>query len=182
MGFLPYLQENRKNQPSLAHCCALLNADRTPPPRPWRYRSPMTRDNPEHDPAPTGHAARTDAAASADRLDVAGLTWQALLGHWVAFARSATALPTDEAGERLRAAVPDLIMLQAVWFALQHLHELPDPAERALGFDRAQILIDRHEAALRDRWAHATLPDAVAELCRDARQALAAVATDTPKP
>jgi hypothetical protein len=61
------------------------------------------------------------------------------------------ALPTDAGGQRLRASVPDIIMLQAVWFALQHLGELP-PAERALGLDRAGVLIEKHSAALRRRW------------------------------
>jgi hypothetical protein len=102
------------------------------------------------------------------------LTWAALLGRWVEFARSALALPADEAGQRLRQSVPDLIMLQAVWFALQHLDDLT-PAERALGLDRAQILVDRHAAALRERWAKADMPIAMTELVRDAGAELARV-------
>jgi hypothetical protein len=102
------------------------------------------------------------------------LTWAALLGRWVEFARSALALPADEAGQRLRQSVPDLIMLQAVWFALQHLDDL-QPAERALGLDRAQILVDKHTAALRERWAGTDMPIAMTELIRDAREQLARV-------
>ena len=34
-------------------------------------------------------------------LEPKKLTWAALLGRWMAFAKSAVALPTDEAAERL---------------------------------------------------------------------------------
>ena len=72
---------------------------------------------------------------SSDRLDTDKLTWAALLGRWMAFAKNAVALPDDDAGRRVRNSVVDLITLQAVWFALQNLDEL-DPDERALGIDR----------------------------------------------
>ena len=101
------------------------------------------------------------------------LSWAALLGRWVEFARSAVALPGDEAGRRLRDAVPDIIMLQAVWFALEHLHEL-DADERALGVDRAGVLIERHGNALRRRWADDPLPEQIAEVIEQAEAALAA--------
>ena len=86
------------------------------------------------------------------------LTWAALLGRWMEFARSAVALPRDAVGNALRQSVPDIIMLQAVRFALQDLDELPDD-QRALGLDRAEILIDKHVDALSRRW-HATPPQA----------------------
>ena len=105
-------------------------------------------------------------------LDADRLTWAVLLGRWVDFAQSALALPQEGDGRRLRQAVPDIIMLQAVWFALMHLDEL-DPCERALGLDRAQILIDKHSAVLRGLWRGQALPPALADLVQDARQALA---------
>jgi hypothetical protein len=101
------------------------------------------------------------------------LTWAVLLGRWVDFARSAVALPKDAAGRRLRDSVPDIIMLQAVWFALQHLGEL-DPAERALGLDRAEVLIDKHTAALARRYRGRPMPPQLHELLDDAQRALAA--------
>lgn len=100
------------------------------------------------------------------------LTWAALLGRWVDFARQAVGLPEDEAGQRLRESVPDIIMLQAVWFALQHVDELPRE-EQALGLDRAEVLIDRHAEALGERWQGTTMPEQLAELMREARDQLA---------
>jgi hypothetical protein len=81
-------------------------------------------------------------------LNVPKLTWAVLLGRWIDFARSALALPDDETGHRLRDSVPDIIMLQAVWFALAHLDEL-DTAQRGVGLDKAQVLIEKHAQALR---------------------------------
>jgi len=102
------------------------------------------------------------------------VTWAVLLGRWIDFARSALALPDDAEGRRLRDSVPDLIMLQAVWFALEHLDEL-DGAERTLGLDRAEVLIERHRAALEARWKRQGLPGLVRELVDDALRQLAAV-------
>lgn len=99
------------------------------------------------------------------------LTWAAMLGRWVDFARSSVALPDDAAGRKLKASVPDLIQLQAVWFALQHLGDLP-AAEQALGRDRAGVLIERHAAALAERFADQGVPAGMAELIDDARSAL----------
>ncbi|MEM6854070.1 MAG: hypothetical protein AAF593_06635 [Planctomycetota bacterium] len=99
------------------------------------------------------------------------LTWAVLLGRWVAFAKSAVALPDDAAGRRLRDAVPDLINLQAVWFALGHLDELAGD-ERALGLDKAEVLIEKHAQALERAWSDEGLPAEIVELIQDARTAL----------
>ncbi|MEX0887737.1 MAG: hypothetical protein WD009_15000 [Phycisphaeraceae bacterium] len=99
------------------------------------------------------------------------LTWAALLAQWVEFARGAIGLPDDEAGRRLRDAVPDIIMLQAVWFALERLDELDDE-QRALGIDRAGVLVERHAAALHRRWVDDPMPPQVVELIEDAERAL----------
>ena len=101
------------------------------------------------------------------------LTWAALLARWIEFARSALALPENEPGQRLRAAVPDIIMLQAVWFALSNLEAL-DADERALGLDRAAVLIERHGRALRQRWGDEPLPEQLAEVIDQAEAALTA--------
>lgn len=109
------------------------------------------------------------------RLEPTKLSWAALLGRWVDFARSSLALPLDDSDTgRVRRVVPDLIGLQAVWFALQHLSDL-DAEERALGLDRAAVLIDRHEAALAAAWGRRdAVPAAVDELVREARGQLEA--------
>ncbi|MCC7192177.1 MAG: hypothetical protein IT444_05280 [Phycisphaeraceae bacterium] len=99
------------------------------------------------------------------------LTWAALLGRWVDFARSSLALPEDESGERLRRSVPDIIMLQAVWFALANLQEL-DASERALGLDRAAVLIEKHTKTLEAVWRGSELPEALRDVMREAREEL----------
>ena len=99
------------------------------------------------------------------------LTWAALLGRWIEFARSAVALPENEDGSRMRASIPDIIMLQAVSMSLQHLREL-SAAERCLGLDRATILVEKHERSLEKRWG-ADQPDGLVELIADAKHALA---------
>jgi hypothetical protein len=105
-------------------------------------------------------------------FDTDKLTWAVLLGGWVEFAKSAVALPDDEAGRALRGSVADIIALQAVWFALQHLNEL-DADEQALGIVRAEVLIDRHAEAVEVRWRGVELPGELTTLIEDARSALA---------
>ena len=102
------------------------------------------------------------------------LTWAALLGRWVEFARSALALPKDTIGTAMRESVPDIIMLQAVWFALKDMDGLT-ATERALGLDRAEVLIDKHADALNRRWAgdgSTPMPRQLQELIDDARNRL----------
>lgn len=105
------------------------------------------------------------------KLDPHKLTWAALLGQWVEFARSAVALPDDADGRKWRAAVPDIIGLQAVTMALRELDQLPEN-ERALGLDRARILIHRHSAALHDLFNPEPLHPMLRDLTAEAEQAV----------
>ena len=102
------------------------------------------------------------------------MTWAVLLARWVQFAKASLALPNEGEGRQLRDSVPDLIQLQAVYFALQDLNDL-QPEQRALALDRAGLLIERHAAALRSRWADG-LPAQIAELIDDAQRQLDAAA------
>ena len=99
------------------------------------------------------------------------LTWAALLAQWVEFAKRAVGLPKTGAGRLMRDSVPDVIMLQAVWFALEHIDEL-EADERALGLDRAEVLIERHADALRKRWGEDQMPGEMVKLIEDARAQL----------
>lgn len=112
-----------------------------------------------------------EPASSFEPLHPQRLTWAAMLGRWVQFARQAVGLPQDDAGVRMRRSVPDIIMLQAVWFALEHLEEV-DPRERALGLDRAELLIDQHATALEERWRSTPMPAELRRLIDDARTQL----------
>jgi len=100
-------------------------------------------------------------------LNVPKLTWAVLLGRWIDFARSALALPEDQAGQRLRHSVPDIIMLQAVWFAITHIKDL-DAAQHSVGLDRAEILIDKHTQVLCERFG-AEVPPAIQSLLDDVK-------------
>ena len=102
------------------------------------------------------------------------MTWTVLLGRWVEFARNALALPESGQGQLLRESVADIIMLQAVWFALQHLSELSND-QRALGIDRAALLIPKHTQAIHRRWAEQTMPPTLVDLIEDVRQQLVRV-------
>lgn len=102
-------------------------------------------------------------------------TWPALLAHWLSFAQASIAFPKTAAGDRLRAAVPSIINLQAVTFALAELHLLP-PADRPAAIDRAAHLIDQHATLLSQMFATDPNPE-ISTLISDARAALATVRT-----
>ena len=105
-------------------------------------------------------------------LDQRPLTWAALLGGWIEFARRTLALPDDAEGEAIKATVGDVIMLQAVWFALRDLADLA-PDQRALGLDRAAVLVGKHTDAIEQAWSGLEMPTAMRELIDDARSQLA---------
>ncbi|MCK4873144.1 MAG: hypothetical protein KAS72_10500 [Phycisphaerales bacterium] len=114
-------------------------------------------------------------------LNPTRLTWAALLGRWIEFARAAVALPDDDQGTRWKASVAPIIDLQAVTMALGQLDDLPDD-ERALGLDKAEILIRRDASVLGEIWRDAPLPAKLTELLDDARQALRQAQSATQQP
>ena len=101
------------------------------------------------------------------------VTWTVLLGRWIEFARSALALPKDLDGQRLGDSVPDIIVLQAVWFSLEHLDEL-NQDDRALALDHAEVLKEKHGRAIGLRWPPDSLPKLLQQLIDDAKDRLAA--------
>lgn len=119
--------------------------------------------------------------AADDALDARDLSWAVLLNQWVGLARSAVALGADEQSQALRKLVPDIIMLQAVTFALLDLQRLP-LAEQQLGCLRAAWLIDRHEQIIRQHWpAGHSLPTQIEELITQARTACAKASPPPPE-
>ena len=70
--------------------------------------------------------------------------------------------------QAIKQLVPDIIALQAVWYALDDMHELPAD-EQELGCLRAQWLIDRHENNIRTSWPkNEPIPASLEELITDA--------------
>ncbi|UCD76819.1 MAG: hypothetical protein JSV91_07800 [Phycisphaerales bacterium] len=108
-----------------------------------------------------------------DSLHPEALTWTALLGRWMDFAKASLAVPRDAEGDRWRACVPAVINLQAVTFALADLGELP-VKERPLGRDKAEMIIRDNARKVRETFRGAVMPDSLAEICADARAALKA--------
>lgn len=104
-------------------------------------------------------------------LPLSALTWAALLARWTEFARASVSFPRDETGERWRASVAPVIGLQAVAFALSEVDSL-GPDERALGLDRAGVLVRTHAGDLHAAWRAAAMPDALREVVDDAHRAL----------
>jgi hypothetical protein len=88
----------------------------------------------------------------------------------VDLAQSALALPSNAAGLKMRASVPDIVMLQAVTFALGELDHM-DPNQRSLGLDRAALLIEKHAQQLQSRWPEGSLHPQLHQLITDAQQA-----------
>jgi len=111
--------------------------------------------------------------AAMSELDTNKLTWAALLGQWVEFARSAVALPDDADGRAWRSAVPEIIGLQAVAMALRDADRL-DHEQLAVGVDRARVLIERHTANLHRAFGTTDLHPMLVELITDAWSAVKA--------
>jgi hypothetical protein len=100
------------------------------------------------------------------------LTWAVLLGQWVDLAKSALALGNDPASAALKKLVPDIIMLQALWHALEDMAELP-LEEQKLGCLRAQWLLDKHHQQILATWPSTEpLPQGLQDLIHDASAAL----------
>jgi hypothetical protein len=100
------------------------------------------------------------------------LTWPALLARWTAFAQSSLALPKNAAGDRWRAAVPAIINLQAVTFALEDLDRLTRPGEKALALDKAEIIIRSGTGQLHALWRGDVVPTELVALIHDAGTAI----------
>lgn len=99
-------------------------------------------------------------------------TWAALLARWVHLAQAAAALPPSDDADRWKASIAPAIGLHAIAMALAELDLLPDD-ERALGIDRAGVLIPDFARRLHDAWGPVPLPSRLADLIDDARRALA---------
>jgi hypothetical protein len=97
-----------------------------------------------HDPARAEHA-------------VGEATWALMLGKWTAVARASVALPDTPHGRRWKAAIPSVIMLQAVTMSLIEARQLLAEGRLAIADaqvcrDKAAVLIEQHRTILRQLW------------------------------
>lgn len=121
-------------------------------------------------------SARAPTALGAERtLDADSLAWTALVAHWTGVAQAACVLPRDAEGDRWRAAVPHVIELQALAFALHDVQRVA-AEERAFARDRAAVRIRAAAGALDALWRGEPMPDALLALMADAQRALRAAA------
>ncbi len=101
-----------------------------------------------------------------------GLTWAALLSRWTDFAKASLALPKTQEGDRWRAAVPDIIALQALTHALDEVDFITAPGERAVAIDLAEIQFRTHATNLHQLWGDEPLHEELLELVAAARLAI----------
>lgn len=99
------------------------------------------------------------------------LTWTILLAKWTQFAKSSLKLPKTAEGDRWRTAVAPIISLQAVTSAMAELDEL-EFDERALAFDKSEIIVRSRAEELKTLWAGEDLPDAIVEIIDDTKLAI----------
>jgi hypothetical protein len=107
----------------------------------------------------------------AHQLRPTALSWTALLGEWMDFARASLALPDDAEGRRWRDSITPIVTLQAVTFALRELDTI-DIADRAHAAEQASVLINRQADTLDRIWGEhdAATPAMIAEILADARE------------
>ncbi len=106
-----------------------------------------------------------------DSLNPRELTWAALLGRWLEFARASVALPPDLEGERWRRSITSIINLQAVTMALGELADL-ERRQRELGVDKAEMLVRQARGELNRIWRGEEFSDQLREIIDDAAAAL----------
>ncbi len=99
------------------------------------------------------------------------LTWTILLAKWTQFAKSSLKLPKTAEGDRWRTAVAPIISLQAVTSAMAELDEL-EFDERALAFDKSEIIVRSRAEELKTLWAGEELPEAIVEIIDDTKLAI----------
>ncbi|MDX2145915.1 MAG: hypothetical protein SFZ23_00195 [Planctomycetota bacterium] len=103
------------------------------------------------------------------------LTWALLLSKWSELAQRSFALPRSAEGDRWKAAVPEIIALQSVFYTLKEIVELGgefERRERAVAGDKAGLLIREHASRLHTIWKGQEFPLQVREIIDDTRDTL----------
>ncbi|MBG81422.1 MAG: hypothetical protein CMJ39_12040 [Phycisphaerae bacterium] len=105
-----------------------------------------------------------------ESLQPGNLSWAALLGKWMDFAKASTVLPDTVEGHQWRASVAPMITLQGITFAMAELEQV-EASQRLLGWDRGELLVDQASIELDECWGP-DLPSSVLETIQSAESAL----------
>ncbi|MDG2094215.1 MAG: hypothetical protein P8J89_02970, partial [Phycisphaerales bacterium] len=89
------------------------------------------------------------------------------------FARASRALPRTPEGDQWRDSVTPMITLQAITFSLSEMESVR-PAERLLGWDRADLLYEESMEALDEAWGP-EMPADIVDTIEQAEKALEGV-------
>ena len=108
-------------------------------------------------------------------LETSKMTWSVLISRWMAFAQSALALPDTANGRAWKAAVPSIITLQALFFALRESEELPSE-EQAVGYDRSMVQMNDCIGKLKTIFEGESLHPMLTDLIEDLTEELRVVA------
>lgn len=107
-------------------------------------------------------------------LETGKMTWAVLVGRWMAFAQSAVALPDTAEGRAWKEAVPSIITLQALYFALKDSEGL-DREQLHVGYDRASVQMNEQIGKLKGLFEGESLHPMLTDLIEDVQGALAEV-------
>lgn len=107
-------------------------------------------------------------------LDTDKMTWAVLVGRWMAFAQSAVALPDTVEGRAWKEAVPSIITLQALYFALNDSEGLSHE-QLCVGYDRASVQMNEQIGKLKGLFEGESLHPMLTDLIEDVQRALVEV-------
>ena len=113
------------------------------------------------------------SAMMSESLQPGTLSWAALLGKWMDFAKASTALPATGEGQQWRDSVAPMITLQGITFAMAELEQV-DASQRLLGWDRGELLVDQASMELDECWGP-NLPSSILETIQSAESSLTEV-------
>ncbi|MEM9084125.1 MAG: hypothetical protein AAGB34_11060 [Planctomycetota bacterium] len=122
----------------------------------------------------SNHKDRSDRGVltASQRLQGDLRAWEGLLAHCVGIAKAAAAIPdSHEHAQAWQGSIEAIITLHSVTMALDQLGGLA-AEERAVGMDRAGILIGEGARALSAAWGGQAMPEGLLELMSDARQSV----------
>ena len=108
-----------------------------------------------------------------ESLQPESLSWAALLGKWMDFAKASTVLPTTGEGGQWRDSIAPMITLQGITFAMSEMEQV-EASQRLFGWDRGELLVDQARIELDECWGP-DLPQSILETIQCAESSLTEV-------